>query len=88
MRSMEPKEEALIIRRNIGYFWSFSYEFGPSGDRQKTILTGNVEGMERALVEMRRAKIKLLELVAATAEELSKPPEYEGYKRKEEGPLH
>ena len=83
MKPLEPVEETQIIRRQTGFTWSYSFEAGAAGNRQKLILTGNTAGMERALVELRRAKVKLLELAAATAEELARPPPYEGFSEKD-----
>jgi len=87
-RPPQPQEETQVIRRQIGYSWSYSFESGPSGDRQKLVLTGNTEGMARALTELKQAKINLMKFAEASVEELSKPPEYEGYKRTEREPLY
>ena len=45
--------------------------------------TGNTEGMERALTELRRAKVEAFRLALASAEELSRPPPYEAYTDRE-----
>jgi len=73
MKPMQPREETPIIRREIGYSWSYSYESGPSGDRQKIILTGCEEDMARALTWLREAKLNVMELAATSAEELLQP---------------
>ena len=83
VKPMEPTEETQITRKQIGYNWSYSYEHGPSGNRQKLILTGNVEGMARAMTELKKAKISLMELAEATPEELARLPPYEGYSKKD-----
>jgi len=85
---MNPQEEAQVFRRQVGYSWSFSFEFGASGNRQKLSLAGNTEGMARALTELKQAKINLMKFAEASVEELSKPLEYEGYKRTEREPLY
>ncbi len=87
-RPQKPQEETQTIRRQVGYGWSYSFEYGASGDRQKLILSGNTELMARALTELKEAKLCLMKLAEATAEELSNPPEYEGYKRTEREPLY
>ena len=83
MKSGVPEAETKVIKMAVGYSWSFSFEHGPSGSRQKIYLSGNVEGMARAMVELKKAKISLMELAAASAEELAKPPAYEGFTKKD-----
>ena len=73
MKPRTPEEETQVTRRQVGYSWSFSIEHGPSGGRQKVILTGNTEGMARAFTELRRAKVEAYSLVFASAEELLQP---------------
>lgn len=73
MKPRAPMRERRITRTQAGYGWSFSYEHGPSGDRQKVILSGNTEGMNRAMTELRKAKVEAYRLVLASAEELDKP---------------
>jgi len=87
-RPQQPQNETQMIRRQVGYGWSYSFEHGASGDRQKLILTGNTELMATALTQMKEAKLCLMKLAEASTEELSKPPEYEGFKKKGEGPLY
>lgn len=87
MKPDVPEEETRIVKTAIGYSWSYSFESGPSGDRQKLILTGNAEGMTRALTELKKAKISLLELSQASLEELIKPPGFEAYEKEKE-PLY
>jgi len=65
-----PEAETKIIKMAVGYSWSYSYEHGPSGSRQKIYLSGNVEGMARAMTELRKAKISAMELATASVEEL------------------
>lgn len=73
MTTKDPTEETQIIRKQVGYSWSYSYEFGPTGDRQKLIITGNTTELTRAKSELKGAKINLMELAIATAEELANP---------------
>lgn len=83
MKPGVPEAETKVIKMAVGYGWSFSYEHGPSGSRQKIYISGNVEGMARAMTELRRAKISLMELAAATVEELARPPPYEGFSERD-----
>ena len=87
-RPMDPVEETKVTRREVGYGWSYSFEYGASGNRQKLILTGNTELMARALTELKGAKLSLMKLAEASVEELNRPPPYEAYKKNGEGPLH
>ena len=73
MKPRVPGEETQIIRRQIGFSWSYSYEVGPSGDRQKIVLAGNEEGMARCLIRLREAKLRVMELAATSVEELLQP---------------
>ena len=88
MKPMDPVEETTVVQRRVGYSWSYSFEVGPSGSRQKLILTGNTEGMARALTELRKAKISLMELAVASGEELAMPSPFEGYKKDKEDVLY
>lgn len=87
MKPGVPEAETRIVKMAIGYTWSYSFESGPSGNRQKIILTGNEDSLLRALTQLRKVKIEVLELSRASLEELSKPPPFEAYEKKE-GPLY
>ena len=88
MKPRAPEEETVLIRKEVGYAWSYSYELGPSGDRQKTYVCGNEDTLLRALTQLRKVKAEVLELSRASFEELIKPPGYEAYERKKEEPLY
>lgn len=73
MKPMKPAEETQIIKREIGFSWSFSLESGPAGSREKIYLSGHEEGLARCLTQLRKAKIEAHRVVQATAEELAQP---------------
>lgn len=83
MKPGVPEAETVLIRREVGYAWSFSYEAGPSGDRQKIYVGGNEDTLLRALVQLRKVKAEVLELSRASLEELTKPPAYKGFTKQE-----
>ena len=80
-----PEEETMIIRREVGYAWSYSYESGPSGDRQKVYVGGNEDTLPQALTQLRKVKTEVLQLSQASLEELTKTPGQEAHEKKEEG---
>ena len=67
-------EEGVVTRREVGFGWFFSIERGPSNDRQRVTLSGNVLGFNVCLAPLREAKAAALRLVEASAEELEAPP--------------
>ena len=73
MKPGVPEAETRIVKMTGGYSWSYSFESGPSGARQKVILTGCEEGLARCLVRLREAKIEAHRVIQATAEELAQP---------------
>ena len=83
IRPRAPEEETVLIRKEVGYAWSYSYESGPSGDRQKTYVGGNEDTLLRALTQLRKVKAEVLELSQASLEELAQLPPYEGYSKRD-----
>ena len=73
MKPMEPAEETQVIRKQVGFSWSFSYEYGATGNRQKLFIAGNTESVARAMAELKEAKIRVMDLAAATVEGLTQP---------------
>ncbi len=91
--SMNPQEEAQVFRRQVGYSWSYSFEFGVSGNRQKLILAGNTELMARSLTELKAAKVEVYKLALSSIEELQKPQSHDlnkmyNERNKEEEAIH
>ena len=83
MKPETAEASTVLIKREVGYAWSYSFEAGPSGDRQKTYVGGNEDTLLRALVQLRKAKIEILELSQASLEELLKLPPFEGFSQKD-----